>query len=92
MKHHIFTTEAAMSNACDDYTEHELCNWVDGDEQIVTVYFSISRADHDDCLPSVTVIGAATNDGEIYDRAGFAALIGEKFVAMIEYGKAEEWA
>lgn len=94
MKHFHSMTEAALSAACSDYAEFSLHDWLDGDDRLVTVYFSIMAADHDDCLPTVTIIGAATSAdhgfSEVFDRAGFADLIGERFAAGIEAAKAEE--
>lgn len=94
VKHFAEITEGALSAACDDYAEFNLHDWLDGDDRLVTVYFNTSAADHDDCLPTATIIGAATSAehgfSEVFDRAGFAGLIGEKYAAMIEEAKAEE--
>lgn len=96
MKHFAEITEGALSAACDDYAEYSLSDWVDGDDRLVTVYFTSAAADHDGDLPTVTIIGAATSAehgfSEVFDRAGFAGLIGEKYAALIEAAKAEEMA
>lgn len=86
--------ESTLAAQCSDYEERNLHDWLDGDDRTVTVYYGISAADHDDDLPSVAVLGAATSAdhgfAEVMDRAGFAALIGERFVALIEAARAEE--
>lgn len=93
MKHFHSMTESALSAACDDYAEFSLSDWLNGDDRLVTVYFNISAADHDDDLPTATITGAAASEehgfSEVFDRAGFAGLIGEKYAALIEAAKAE---
>lgn len=83
------TKQSTLAAACSDYEEFNLHDWLDGDERTVTVYYGISAADHDDDLPSVAVLGAAIDDA-VMDRAGFASLIGEEYVAKIEAARAEE--
>ena len=84
-----------MMKRSDDCEEFCLHDWVDGDDRLVIVHYKISQPNHYDDLPDVTVIGALTtceDAPEIFDRAEFAALIGEKYVGMIEDGKAEKLA
>ena len=93
-RHSTHFSESVLAAAAWDYSEHTLSDWLDGDDRAVTVYYSHSAADHDDDLPTVTVTGAATEAehgySEVYDRAGFAALIGDRFVVGLEAAKAEE--
>lgn len=94
MKHFAQIKESTLAAQCSDYEEFNLHDWLDGDDRTVTVYYGISAADHGDDMPSVVVNGAATSAdhgfAEVLDRAGFAALIGEEYVAKIEAARAEE--
>jgi hypothetical protein len=96
MEHFTPIKESTLAASCWDYAEFNMSDWLDDDEREVTVYMDYLAADHDDCLPIITVIGAVAHAdyglAEMFTRDEFAALIGKKFVEMIEYAKAEECA
>ncbi len=95
MKHTPHIKESTLAAACWHYAEFALSDWLDGDDRTVTVYVTRRGADHDDDLPTITIIGAATSAehgySEVFDRAGFADLIGKDFVGLIEESLSEEW-
>jgi hypothetical protein len=91
----MITTESQLAAKCDDYAEFYLIEWVADDRRLLTVYFNISEADHDDDLPSVTIIGAVAADGalsEVFTRDTLIGMIGKDAVVWMEETKAEESA
>ncbi len=93
MKHFTLITRPSLVASSDDSAEYPLSDWVADDDRWLTIYFQIRAADHSDCLPFVTVIGATVEAERGFfgclDRAGLVALLGEPRVAMIEDTQSE---
>ena len=99
MTHSPMMTEGQLAARCHDHSEHDLNEWLDDDERILTIYYTgrdLSNGDGRWFMDTLHIIGAAAtgDDGptEVFDRDGLAALIGARFVDRLEQSREEYWA